>query len=95
MKFVSFHTHTTYSYADGFGTVEEHVNRVSDLGMSALGISEHGNVNSHAALERECKRVGVKPIFGLEAYFGPVGNAATRQKHTSQSLQRTKKGTTT
>lgn len=80
MKFVSFHTHTTYSYADGFGTVEEHVNRVSDLGMSALGISEHGNVNSHAALERECKRVGVKPIFGLEAYFGPVGNAATRQK---------------
>lgn len=80
MKFVSFHTHTTFSYADGFGTVEEHVNRVASLGMSALGISEHGNVNSHAALERESKRVGIKPIFGMEAYFGPTGDKATRQK---------------
>jgi DNA polymerase-3 subunit alpha len=80
MKFVSFHTHTTFSYGDGFGTVEEHVERIASLGMSALGISEHGNVNSHAALERESKRFGIKPIFGLEAYFGPVGDKATRQK---------------
>jgi len=80
MKFVSFHTHTTFSYADGFGTVEDHVKRITSLGMSALGISEHGNVNSHAALERESKRFGIKPIFGLEAYFGPVGDKATRQK---------------
>lgn len=80
MQFVSFHTHTTYSYADGFGSVEEHVNRVASLGMGALAVSEHGNVNSHAALERECHRVGIKPIFGLEAYFGPVGNGKTRQK---------------
>lgn len=80
MKFVSLHTHTTFSYADGFGTVEDHVKRIANLGMSALGISEHGNVNSHAALERESKRFGIKPIFGLEAYFGPVGDKATRQK---------------
>jgi DNA polymerase-3 subunit alpha len=71
VKFVSFHTHTTYSYGDGFGTVREHVQRVKDLGMSALALSEHGNVNSHAALERECRTAGIKPIFGLEAYFAP------------------------
>lgn len=71
MTFVSFHTHSTYSYGDGFGTVREHVNRVRILGMSALALSEHGNVNSHVALERECKRVGIKPIFGIEAYFAP------------------------
>lgn len=39
--------------------------------MTALALSEHGNVNSHVALERECARVGIKPIFGLEAYFSP------------------------
>ena len=39
--------------------------------MTALGISEHGNVSSHAALERECKAAGIKPIFGIEAYFSP------------------------
>ncbi|UOW93414.1 DnaE-like DNA polymerase III alpha [Mycobacterium phage Labelle] len=80
MEFVSFHTHTTYSYADGFGSVEEHVKRVASLGMRALALSEHGNVNSHAALERYCLEHGIKPIFGLEAYFGPVGDAKTRQK---------------
>lgn len=71
MKFVSFHTHTTFSYGDGFGTVAQHVARVSELGMTALALSEHGNVNSHAALEQECKKYGIKPIFGIEAYFSP------------------------
>ncbi len=71
MQFVSFHTHSTYSYGDGFGTVREHVQRVKSLGMSALALSEHGNVNSHAALEQECRLAGIKPIYGLEAYFSP------------------------
>lgn len=69
MRFVSFHTHSTYSHADGFGPVPMHVDRVADLGMQALAFSEHGNVNSHVALERECRRRNIKPIFGLEAYF--------------------------
>lgn len=80
MKFVSFHTHTTFSYADGYGTVKQHVDRVADLGMGALGISEHGNVNSHASLERHCRESNIKPIFGIEAYFGPVGEKRTRSK---------------
>lgn len=71
MKFVSFHTHSTYSYGDGFGTVRQHVQRAAELGMTALALSEHGNVNSHVALERECRAAGIKPIFGVEAYFAP------------------------
>jgi DNA polymerase-3 subunit alpha len=71
MKFVSFHTHSTFSYGDGFGTVRQHVERVTELGMTALALSEHGNVNSHAALERECRTAGIKSIFGIEAYFSP------------------------
>lgn len=80
MKWVSFHTHTTYSYGDGFGTVKNHVERVANLGMSALCLTEHGNVNSHVALEQECHAAGVKPIFGLEAYFGGVGDKQNRRK---------------
>lgn len=77
MRFVSFHTHTTFSYGDGFGSVHDHVQRVANLGMTALAVSEHGNVNSHAALERECRKAGIKPIFGVEAYFSPP---KTKQK---------------
>jgi DNA polymerase-3 subunit alpha len=42
MRFVSLHSHTTFSYGDGFGPVGTHVDRVADLGMSALALTEHG-----------------------------------------------------
>ena len=80
MHWVSFHTHTSFSYGDGFGTVADHVRRVAGLGMTAVGVSEHGNLNSHAAFEKECLRNGLHFIPGIEAYFGPVGEKATRRK---------------
>ena len=52
MKYVSLHTHSTFSYGDGYGPVEEHVSRVKDLGMNALALTEHGNVSSWVALEK-------------------------------------------
>lgn len=83
MDWVSFHTHTTFSYGDGFGTVAEHVRRVADLGMPALALTEHGNPNSHVTLERECRKAEIKPIYGLEAYFGGVDedNRSQRKFH--------------
>jgi DNA polymerase-3 subunit alpha len=80
MEFVSFHTHTTTSYGDGFGTMPQHVSRVAELGMTALAVSEHGNVSSHAALEKECRKAKIKPIFGIEAYFSPTGVRKTQRK---------------
>lgn len=71
MRFVSLHTHSTYSYGDGFGSVTSHVDRVAALGMTAVALTEHGNVSSWVALEKACKRTGLKPIFGLEAYIAP------------------------
>jgi DNA polymerase-3 subunit alpha len=71
MEYVSIHSHTTYSYMDGFGLPEEHVARVADLGMSALGLTEHGNVSSQVKLEQAALRHGIKPLFGLEAYTAP------------------------
>lgn len=71
MDYVSLHHHSTFSYMDGYGTPEQHVKRVADLGMEALALTEHGNVSSHVQLEKACKDSGIKPIFGLEAYTAP------------------------
>lgn len=57
---------------DGYGTPEQHVERVVELGGHALALSEHGNVSSHAPLEKAANKAGIKPIFGLEAYTAPV-----------------------
>jgi DNA polymerase-3 subunit alpha len=71
MKGVSLHHHSTFSYMDGFGTPEMHVARAADLGMSALALTEHGNVSSHVRLEKAALAHDIKPIFGLEAYTAP------------------------
>jgi DNA polymerase-3 subunit alpha len=71
VKFVSLHHHTTFSYMDGFGTPAQHVERAVELEMNALAFTEHGNVSSHPQAEKAAKKVGIKPIFGLEAYTHP------------------------
>lgn len=73
MKWVSLHSHSTFSYGDGFGPVATHVDRVADLGMTALALTEHGNTSSWVQLEKHCRRRGIRPIFGVEAYVAPVG----------------------
>lgn len=72
MKYVSIHTHTTYSYGDGYGLPEQHVERVKELGMSALAVTDHGNVSAHVKLEQAAEKAGIKPIFGIEAYCAPA-----------------------
>lgn len=71
MEWVSLHTHSTFSYGDGFGPVRNHVERAHELGMKAIALTEHGNLSSHVQLEQECKKLGLKAIFGLEAYVAP------------------------
>ena len=73
MRYVSLHTHSTLSYGDGYGPVAKHVSRAVELGMSSLALTEHGNVSSWVALEIECEKAGIEPIFGIEAYMGKPG----------------------
>lgn len=72
MIYSSMHHHTTYSYMDGYGTPEQHVQRAVELGMPALALTEHGNVSSHVRLEKAATKAGIKPIFGVELYTGAV-----------------------
>jgi DNA polymerase-3 subunit alpha len=77
MRFASLHHHSTYSYLDGFQLPEAHVRRAMELNMSAIAMTEHGNIMSHVKFEQACKDkdIGagtVKPIFGLEAYCGEI-----------------------
>ncbi len=48
--------------------------------MPALALTEHGNVSSHVKLEQAALEAGIKPIFGVEAYTGGVGEFKTRFK---------------
>jgi DNA polymerase III subunit alpha len=70
--FVHLHCHSHYSLLDGASPIEGLVERAKELGMSALAITDHGNL--HGALEfyRAAKDVGINPIIGYEAYIAPA-----------------------
>jgi len=69
MEYVPLHDHTTYSFLDGHGTPEAHLQRAAELGYTAFAFTEHGNTSSHFRAEKAALKIGgIKPIFGIEAY---------------------------
>lgn len=73
MLFVDLHAHTTLSTGDGYGLPKEHIARLAELGRTHACFTEHGNVSSWVALEKEALAKGLEPIFGIEAYVGKEG----------------------
>jgi DNA polymerase-3 subunit alpha len=69
MGFVHLHCHTEYSALDGLSTVKEILAAVKADGQTAVASTDHGNCAVHPQLQIEADKAGVKPIFGLEAYF--------------------------
>lgn len=59
------------AYGDGYGTPEQHAERCAELGRTAMCVTEHGNVSSHVPVEKAALAVGIKSVFGLEAYCAP------------------------
>ena len=69
MKFVHLHCHSENSLLDGVSTVGDWVKRAKELGMPAIAITDHGNLNGAQQLLFACKQEGIKPIIGCEAYI--------------------------
>lgn len=69
VQMVPLHCHSHFSLMDGVAKVEEYVDRAKDLGMPGIAITDHGTLTAHRQLYREAKSAGIKPIFGIEAYF--------------------------
>jgi DNA polymerase-3 subunit alpha len=68
MSFVHLHLHTEYSLLDGASRPEALAQRVSQLGMPACAITDHGNMFGAVEFYNAMKSVGVKPIIGCEMY---------------------------
>jgi len=69
--FVHLHVHTHYSLLDGACKVGDLVKRVKALGMDACAISDHGCMFGAIEFYNECRKEGIRPIIGMEAYMAP------------------------
>ncbi len=69
MSFVHLHLHTEYSLLDGFINIKKLMQRVKEMEMPAVAITDHGALYGVVEFYNAALAAGVKPIIGMEAYL--------------------------
>jgi DNA polymerase-3 subunit alpha len=69
MKFYHLHCHSHYSLLDGLPKIEEMLDYSKKLGMTALALTDHGNIYGAVEFFKKAKEKGIKPILGCELYL--------------------------
>src|SRR5579872_1191650 len=69
--FTNLHVHTDYSLLDGAISLDALIKFGQTNQMKSLAISDHGNVFGAVKFFQKCKKAGIKPILGMEAYLAP------------------------
>jgi len=68
MKFTHLHVHTHYSLLDGLPKIDLLLDRVKELGMDSVAITDHGVLYGAIEFYKKAKAKGIKPIIGCEVY---------------------------
>ena len=73
MSFVHLHVHSEYSLLDGACRINGMMDRVKELGQSAIALTDHGVMYGCIDFYNSAKAAGVKPIIGCEVYVARRG----------------------
>lgn len=78
-SFVHLHNHTEYSMLDGAAKVAPLFKEAQRLGMTAVGMTDHGNMFGASEFYNEAKKHDITPIIGIEAYIAPESRFNTKR----------------
>lgn len=67
--YVHLHNHTQYSLLDGLTKIPALIDRVKELGMNSVAVTDHGTLSGTIEFYKTAKAGGVKPIIGMETYI--------------------------
>lgn len=69
--FVHLHVHSDFSLLDGLGKVKDLTRAAAEMGMPALGLTDHGAMFGTLHFYHAAKKANIKPIIGCEIYVSP------------------------
>ncbi|HEY8372430.1 MAG TPA: DNA polymerase III subunit alpha [Pseudonocardiaceae bacterium] len=78
-SFVHLHVHTEYSMLDGAARLTELFDQVAAQGMSAVAVTDHGNLYGAHEFHTRAVASGITPIIGMEAYVAPESRFVKRR----------------
>ncbi len=67
-EFNHLHTHSHYSLLQALPKIGDLVEKAKELGMSALALTDNGNLYGAIEFYKECKDADIKPIIGVDFY---------------------------
>jgi len=73
MSFVHLHVHSEYSLLDGACRISSMMERVKELGQTAIALTDHGVMYGCVDFYKAAKAQGIKPIIGCEVYVARRG----------------------
>ncbi len=79
--FTHLHVHTQYSVLDGLSNIEKMLDKALNDGMTAVAITDHGNMFGVKKFHEAAVRRNLKPILGCEVYIArrSMENKTTKQ----------------
>lgn len=66
--FTHLHVHSHYSLLDGLPRIDQLLDRVQELGMDSVALTDHGNMYGAVEFYKKAIKRGIKPILGCEVY---------------------------
>lgn len=70
-KFVHLHNHSHYSLLDGLQKVPQMLDRVAELGMKSVALTDHGTLSGTIEFYQQAKKRDLRPVIGSEIYVAP------------------------
>jgi DNA polymerase III alpha subunit len=65
-RYAELHCHTNFSFLDGASAPDEIVDRAVELGMSGLGVTDHGGLYGAVRFVGAAQAAGIHPVVGVE-----------------------------
>ncbi len=78
-KFVHLHLHTEFSLLNGAIRISKLAQRVKELNMPAVAMTDHGNMFGAVDFYRTMTRQGTKPLLGCDLYLETNGTRFDRK----------------
>ncbi len=69
--FIHLHVHSDYSLLDGACKIDRLMKRTTELGQTAVALTDHGNMFGTIEFFNAAKAANLKPLVGCELYIAP------------------------
>lgn len=70
-KFTHLHVHSHYSLLNALPKIPDLIAAAKNFGLESLALTDNGNLYGAIEFYKECRKHGIKPILGIDAYLAP------------------------